>query len=127
MSEKKNILIIDDEEDIRIILKAFLENEGYNVYEAKNGFEGIEIAKEKDIDLILLDIMMPQMDGFETLKKLRDDEKTAYIPVIMLTGLNEKSKVKNAINQGVTYYITKPFDNIELASKIRLALKENTF
>lgn len=122
--EKKTVLIVDDEDDIRLILNALLDSEGYNVLEADNGIAGLEVAQNNAVDIILLDVMMPGMDGFETLENLRADEKTAFIPVVMLTGLDEKEKIKNALGQGVTYYITKPYENIDLMNKIRAALSE---
>jgi len=122
MSDKKTILIVDDEEDIRIILHAFLDSEGYNILEAPDGPAGLKTAQNQKVDMILLDIMMPGMDGFQTLDNLRSNSVTQDIPVIMLTGLDEKDKIRNALSKGVTYYVTKPFDNMDLASKIRTVL-----
>lgn len=122
MDDRKNILIVDDEEDIRHILDAFLDKEGYTSFSAASGREALEIVEKQNIDLIILDIMMPEMDGFEVLDHLRQNKKTENIPVIMLTGVENKEKLKEALNKGVTYYINKPFETVELSSKIRIAL-----
>ncbi len=124
MENEKTILVVDDEEDIRQILSSFLQKEGYECLVAASGEKALTLLKDNDIDLVILDIMMPEMDGFEVLEKLRNDTKTERIPVIMLTGVEGKSKVKEALDKGVTYYITKPFETIDLASKIRVALSE---
>lgn len=122
MAETKTIMIVDDDDDIRLIVSAFLEREGYDCIKASSGMEALETLKKETVDLILLDIMMPGIDGFEVLDRLRKDERTESIPVIMLTGVEDREKTIDALNKGVTYFINKPFETIDLASKIRVAL-----
>lgn len=117
------ILAIDDENDVLLIIKTALSSEGEDVITASNGFDGLALAEDEQPDLILLDLKMPEMDGMEVLEKLRDNEKTRDIPVIILTGISEKNKIREALNEGITYYIVKPFECQDLLSKINLAIK----
>lgn len=119
----KKILIIDDEEELCSLVSEFLGKKGFTAISANRGKEGIKIAQRLMPNLILLDINMPKMDGFAVLEKLKNSEKTITIPVIMLTGRgDDESKIK-ASGLYSEYYITKPFDLEELASKIRQILK----
>ncbi len=115
-----NILVVDDEKLIRNVIKNYLENEKYNVYEAENGIEALEVFKEKEIDLIVLDIMMPKMDGFEVLKEIR---KLSDVPVIMLTAMKEELDKLHSFDLGVDDYITKPFSPKELTARVKAILK----
>jgi len=116
----KKILIIDDEEKICSVVSAFLGKKGFTAVTAHNGSEGIKAAQRLIPDLILLDINMPKMDGYAVLEKLKNHEKTIAIPVIMLSGRgDDESKIK-AAGLYSAYYLTKPFDLEELASKIVL-------
>jgi DNA-binding response OmpR family regulator len=118
------ILAVDDESDVLLIVKTALQAEGYNVVTAPDGPDALKTAHDEKPDLILLDVMMPDMDGFEVLDKLRDDDVTCQIPVIMLTGLTERERKRSAIERGTKYYITKPFDFQDLISKVRLAIED---
>ncbi|GAB4313295.1 MAG: hypothetical protein Kow0059_04450 [Candidatus Sumerlaeia bacterium] len=118
------ILAVDDEMDILLIVKTALEGEGYKVVTAANGFDALATAEDIRPDLILLDIMMPEMDGFEVLDQLRRNENTMHIPIIMLTGVSEILKKKEALDKGITYYINKPFDYQTLVSKVKMAIEE---
>lgn len=120
----KTILAIDDENDVLIIIKTALQSEGYQVLTASNGFDGLAAAEDKKPDLILLDLMMPEMDGMEVLKRLKESKGTDQIPVIILTGLSDREKIRMALDQGTSYYIVKPFDYQGLVSKVKLALNE---
>lgn len=120
--DKKLILAVDDENDVLLIIKTALQSEGYRVLTAPNGKDGLALAEEKQPNLILLDLMMPEMDGMEVLRKLKESGRTAKIPVIILTGLSDRSKVRQALDQGTSFYIVKPFDYQELVSKVKLAL-----
>ncbi len=106
----KRILIADDELSIRDVLHFALELEGYEVIEACDGVEALEQAERQLPDVILLDVMMPRMDGFETLSRLRASYATRHIPVIMLTAKHEKSDVLEGLKDGANDYIAKPFD-----------------
>ncbi len=119
----QKILAIDDENDVLLIIKTALSGQGYDVLTASNGYDGLAMAEDQKPDLILLDLRMPEMDGMEVLEQLRDNEKTQSIPVIVLTGLSEKAKIREALDKGITYYIVKPFECQDLISKINLAIK----
>jgi CheY-like chemotaxis protein len=123
MSQK--ILAIDDENDVLLIIKTALSGEGYEILTASNGYDGLALAEDQKPDLILLDLRMPEMDGMEVLEQLRDNEKTQSIPVIVLTGLSEKNKIREALDKGITYYIVKPFECQDLISKINLAIRSS--
>jgi len=117
---KENILIVDDDKDIREMLVNYFSKEGYSVAHACNGEEGLEILKAKSFSLILLDVMMPKMDGYIMLLKLR---KLSNIPVILLTAKGQQmDKIKGFIN-GCDDYIVKPFDFTELSLRIMAVLK----
>ena len=118
----KKILAVDDELDVVLIVKTALQSEGFEVDTANNGPDALMLAKEKHYDLILLDVMMPGMTGFEVLRALKQHDATATIPVIMLTGVSERSKIVEAIKSGTNYYIIKPFDFDDLLAKVNDAL-----
>lgn len=120
----KRILVVDDEPDVVLIVKTGLEAEGYSTLAASNGADGYALAREEQPDLIILDVMMPEMDGFETLEKLKNDEATSQIPVIMLTGLSERAKIQRALVSGIAYYVVKPFEFEDLLQKVHIALEE---
>lgn len=118
----KKILAVDDELDVLLIVKAALQSEGYVVETANNGPDALMLAKDTKPDLIMLDVMMPGMTGFEVLHKLKENDATATIPVIMLTGVSERSKMVEAIGSGTAYYIIKPFDFDDLMEKVKTVL-----
>jgi CheY-like chemotaxis protein len=118
------ILAVDDELDVVLIVKTALQSAGYEVETANNGPDALALAKSTLPDLILLDVMMPGMTGFEVLRKLKESEETARIPVIMLTGVSERAKIVEAIGSGTSYYIIKPFDFDDLMDKVSKALAE---
>lgn len=115
-----NILICDDEKDIVNALKIYLNNPDYKLFEAYNGEEALEILKQEEIDLILLDIMMPKMDGMETLTEIR---KKHNIPVILLTAKSEDSDKILGLNVGADDYITKPFNPLEVSARVNSQLR----
>ena len=117
-----NILVVDDEMLIRSVIKEYLLNEKYNVYEAENGLEALRIFKEEKIDLVVLDIMMPKMDGFQTLSEMKRIKDT---PVIMLSAMKEEIDKLNSFDLGVDDYITKPFSPKELIARIKAVLKRS--
>lgn len=104
---KKIILVVEDEEPLRMVLKDVLTVEGYTILEAKNGIEGLEMAFREHPDLILLDILMPKMDGLEMLKKLREDEWGKKAPVIVLTNLSDNEDIAKAVEEDVFEYFVK--------------------
>lgn len=117
------ILIVEDEEKIARFTELELVHEGYEVTKADNGRDGLEIAEKGDVDLILLDIMLPQINGLEVLRRLR---KTSDIPVIMLTARDAVMDKVSGLDAGADDYITKPFAIEELLARIRTALKRKT-
>ncbi len=116
------ILIVDDEERIRSVVKTYAENEGYQVFEASDGYKAIEIVENNEIDLIVLDIMMPNLDGFSTLKKIKNIKD---IPVIMLSARQEEYDKLYGFDLGVDDYVTKPFSLKELMARIKVILDRN--
>lgn len=122
MADKK-ILVVDDEEHIRELLKFNLEKTGYTVYAADNGATGLELAREKQVDLILLDLMLPEMDGFEVCKEIRKDNIIANVPIIMLTAKGEEIDKILGLELGADDYITKPFSVRELGARVKALLR----
>jgi CheY-like chemotaxis protein len=117
------ILIIDDEQDLVFVVKRMLERSGdYTVDTATNGKAGVKAARRKKPDLILLDILMPKMNGFEVLKKLKGNEKTMSIPVVMLTGVNDEEFKEEAVGSDCENYIVKPVEMEVLRSTIENVL-----
>ncbi len=118
MSNK--ILIAEDEEDIRQLLSIHLENEGYDVYQAADGLEALELFYKEDIDLMLLDVMMPKIDGFKVLTKIRENSD---IPVIFLTARSEEEDKILGLGLGADDYVVKPFSLLEIASRVNAQLR----
>ena len=122
MENKHSILIIDDEKANLITLKHMLGNE-YKLYAAKTGFEGIALAKKHLPDLILLDIMMPVMNGYEVFATLKNSKATENIPVIFVSGLTDEDNVEKGMALGVADYITKPFKSYIVKLRVENQLK----
>ncbi len=120
---KKTILLIDDDKDIQEFVSVVLQNEGFNVLSSLNGPDGILKAEDNQPDLILLDIMMPEMDGWEVIKILKSNEKTSSIPVIIFTCKSELKDKLMGLKEGALDYITKPFDIKHLVEKIKSVLE----
>lgn len=114
------ILIVDDEEMIREVLKEYVEFEGYEAYEAADGMEAVRMCKENDFDVILMDVMMPKLDGFSAVKEIR---KTKNTPVIMLSARGEEYDKLFAFELGVDDYVTKPFSPKEVIARIGAVTK----
>ena len=117
------ILIVDDTQENIRLLGTILRGEGYDLAIAKNGRIAIDQARRLKPDLILLDVMMPEMNGFEACKILKDDSSTKQIPIIFLTALTEISDVAKGFRIGGADYVTKPFNNVELLARVRTHLK----
>jgi len=113
------ILIADDEPTNRFIIKRLLKQEGYNILEAKNGFEAIELTKHNRVDVILMDAMMPEMDGFEAIKEIKKIENLQNIPILMITALDSKDDKVKAFESGANDFITKPVDKDELLLRVK--------
>ncbi|MFM2315562.1 MAG: hypothetical protein RLZZ04_4840 [Cyanobacteriota bacterium] len=116
---KKSILLIDDEETIQEVVQVGIEIEsGWQVAIASSGAEGIDLAQSQQPDVILLDVMMPEMDGIDTLSQLKSNHKTSAIPVIFLTAKAQAEEKNQFQSLGVVDVITKPFNSMTLASQI---------
>lgn len=123
----KKILIIEDNQDVRENTADILELANYKVCTAENGKEGLELAKKTSPDIILCDIMMPELSGFDVLEHLRQDKKTATIPFIFLTAKTERTDVRKGMNLGADDYLTKPFDETELLEAVTTRLQKHSF
>ncbi|MEG2017670.1 MAG: response regulator transcription factor [Clostridium sp.] len=115
-----NILIVEDEKDIAIALEAYLTNQGYEVYIAGNGIEGLEVLEKEKIHLAIVDVMMPKMDGITFVMKLRQDHD---FPVIMLSAKSEEVDKIMGLNIGADDYVTKPFRPLELLARVNSQLR----
>ena len=124
MAGKKKILVVEDEPNIIKLISFILKSSGYEVVEAEIGAEGIKKAKSEKPDMIILDVMMPKMDGFEVAKKLKADSATRNIPILMLSSKAQFEDKMKGIDSGDTDYITKPFDKEDLVQKVKECLEE---
>lgn len=118
----KKILVVDDEEKIRIIIKKYAEFEGYEITEASNGMEAIEACKREDFNLIIMDVMMPELDGFSACKEIK---KLKDIPIIMLSARGEEYDKIHGFESGVDDYVVKPFSPKELMLRINVVISRN--
>lgn len=116
----ETILIIDDQQNLRAMLKDYFSEQGYRVITAKDGQEGLFVARYENPDLILLDIMMPKLDGYQFLQAFR---KESQIPVIVLTAKTEEADTVQGLELGADDYVLKPFRMRELAARVRVALR----
>jgi DNA-binding response OmpR family regulator len=121
---KKKILVVDDEPDILSGIRDRLSFEGYDVITASDGQEALKTAREKDPDLIILDIMLPKIDGYKVCRLLKFDKKKKHIPIIMLTAKTQESDKKTGKDMKADDYICKPFNPDELIKSIKKHLKE---
>jgi two-component system alkaline phosphatase synthesis response regulator PhoP len=120
---KERILAVEDEMDILDVIRYNLEKEGYPVVTATTGEEAIDKAREEQPDLILLDLMLPEMDGFDVCKIIKNDPLTASIPILMVTAKGEESDIVTGLELGAEDYITKPFHPRVLIARVRAALR----
>lgn len=127
MQDYKNIiLVIEDEKYTRVVLEYNLILEGFDVYLAEDGYTGLKLAKDLKPDLILLDWMMPEMDGLEVLSELKHCEQTRDVPVLMLTARASEKDIRSAQDLGIDGYIVKPFDPVLLSKDIREKFRVKT-
>ena len=124
-ASKKTIMVVDDTIEIVTLLKLILEREGYLVQSAYRGKEVFKLLEEQKPDLIILDVMMPQMDGFEVLTRLKGNPATASIPVILLTVKGQPEDVREGYQLGAAYYLTKPLSAPELLTGINSLLSKD--
>lgn len=122
----EKILLIEDEKDILELIAFNLECSGYDVIKASNGEDGLKRAMNEEPDLVLLDLMLPGMDGFDVCRELKQDKKTRKIPVIMLTARGEDTDIVSGLELGAEDYITKPFSPKILIARIRTVLRRSS-
>ncbi|MCH5138304.1 response regulator transcription factor [Clostridiaceae bacterium UIB06] len=115
-----NVLIVDDEDEIRQAIEIYLRNEGIKVFNAKDGIEALMILEEEEIHLIIMDIMMPRMDGIKATFKIREKKN---IPIIMLSAKSEDTDKILGLNMGADDYVTKPFNMLELVARVKSQLR----
>jgi len=117
------VLVVDDNQQNLELLLAYLEDMNCETVPAHDGPEALEIVAENPPDLILLDVMMPKMSGFEVCKRIKNDPKTADIPIIMVTALNEFGDIERGIDSGTDDFISKPVSKLELTTRVKTMLK----
>jgi CheY-like chemotaxis protein len=117
------ILVVDDNRENLELLEAYLEDLDCRTIPAYDGPEALEIVKKNKPDLILLDIMMPKMSGFEVCRKIKNDPATSHIPIIMVTALNEFGDMQRAVDCGTDDFVSKPVNKLELLTRVRTMLK----
>lgn len=117
------VLLIEDSEFDRIWLRSYIAEEGLEVIEARDGLSGLDLCRADPPDLILLDLALPFCDGFEILRRLKEDRRTGSIPVIVVSAVSETSAKTRGLDLGAVDYITKPFDQMELRARVRVALR----
>ncbi|HSM93670.1 MAG: response regulator [Anaeromyxobacteraceae bacterium] len=120
--DRKKILLVDDSSTVLLMEKMILSKSEYDVVTARDGLEGVDKARSERPDLILMDVVMPRMDGFEAVRKLREDDSTRTIPVIMVTTRGELQSVETGYASGCSDYVTKPINGLELLTKVRSCL-----
>jgi CheY-like chemotaxis protein len=116
---KKKILLVDDSNTVLMMEKMVLAKGPYEIITARDGVEGVAKAKSERPDVILLDVMMPNMDGLTACAAIRADEATAHIPIIMVTTRGEEHNIETAFRNGCTDYVTKPINGVELLTKLQ--------
>ena len=117
------ILVVDDNEQNLELLQAYLEDLQCQTVPARDGIEALEIIKKTEPDLVLLDVMMPKMSGFEVCRRIKNNPQTANLPVIMVTALNELGDIERAIESGTDDFLSKPVNKLELITRVKTMLK----
>ncbi|HVH82405.1 MAG TPA: response regulator, partial [Stellaceae bacterium] len=117
------ILIVDDDPIVRALMRATLEVDGYEVIEAENGEEGCELYEATKPRLIVADVVMPGMDGFELCRELRRRPESAYVPILMATGLDDVPSITKAYDAGATDFVSKPLNWVVLGHRVRYMLR----
>jgi DNA-binding response OmpR family regulator len=121
----KKIVLIEDEQDITNLLTLYLSKEGYHVRSSPNGVKGLQLVKQERPDLVILDLMLPEMDGLEVCKRLRADAKTSALSIIMLTAKGEESDKIVGLELGADDYVTKPFSPKEVVARVKALLRRS--
>lgn len=121
-AKKKRILLVEDEERIRKVISIIIRGEDIEIDEAGDGKEALEKIFSRDFDLIILDLMIPEIDGFGVLEKIRENERTVDLPVIIVSARSSDKDILEGLKGGANYYIPKPFEPQELVSSLELIL-----
>ena len=119
---KKKVLLVDDSNTVLLMEKMILAKRPYDIVTARDGAEGVAKAKSERPDVILLDVMMPNLDGLSACAAIRSDPDTAHIPIVMVTTRGEEQNIETAFRNGCTDYVTKPINGIELLTKLNHVL-----
>ncbi|HYA36087.1 MAG TPA: response regulator [Candidatus Binataceae bacterium] len=122
-NRNSRVMVVDDDPDTLTILAHYLKREGFATVEAPSGFECLRLIRETPVDVILLDLMMPQMDGFQVLRALKNNPDTAEIPVIMITARDDIDARAEGMNLGVSDFLAKPVFRRQLANRVRAQLE----
>jgi CheY-like chemotaxis protein len=124
LNKSLKILVADDEKDIRKLIAFVLQKNGYQVLEAINGAQALQVAYDQKPDIVLLDLMMPQIDGLEVCRRLRLNPNTRKIPILILSAKSQNSDIMNALLLGAVHYLVKPFTPKDLLEKVAEMAKE---
>jgi putative two-component system response regulator len=127
MEKRPQVLIIDDEPLARITLEALLEQEPYDLHFAEDGIEGLSMATSIQPDVILLDVMMPNMSGFEVCQVIRSTYSLSEVPILMITALDDRNSKLTGLNSGADDFLSKPFDSMELLARLRGVIRLNRY
>jgi len=121
--EETRILVVDDDEQNVELLEAYLSDAGYQVLRALDGVSALKVISSEDPDLVLLDIMMPDISGYEVCKRVKGDAKTARMPVLMVTALGALADIEKGIEAGTDDFLTKPINRLELLARVRSLMR----
>lgn len=122
--DNKHLLLVDDDPNLILLVKDYLEFQGYEVTTAENGQEAMEILTKKMPDMIICDVMMPEMDGYTFIEKIRQDARTSWIPVMFLSAKGQSQDRVKGLNTGADVYMIKPFEPEELVAQVESSLKQ---
>ena len=122
-ARRARILIVDDDANNRLLLQVMLANEGYEIVTASAGTEALDLVEQLPPDLIVLDVMMPGMDGYQVATRIKANPATRHIPVIMLTALSDKNSMMHGLNAGAEEFLTKPVVRAELSVRVKNLLR----
>jgi len=123
----ERILIIEDEDQVRRVLAQMLERENYNVLEASDGEEGLDICRKESLDLVITDLLMPEKSGIDVIQEMKGDESLMHIPIIVVSAMNEIDRVSFCIEQGADDYMVKPYNRTLLNARVKSSLRKKTF
>ncbi|NET34035.1 MAG: response regulator transcription factor [Cyanothece sp. SIO1E1] len=124
LGDQKRLLLIDDDPNLILLVKDYLEFRGYEVVTAENGREALDVLEQDLPDMIICDVMMPEMDGYSLVKHVREDPKTCWIPVLFLSAKGQSQDRVKGLNTGADVYMVKPFEPEELVAQVESSLKQ---